>query len=99
METLPGSRPCGIARNIGRENQSVTLLSLDELIHFIKTEFSRIGADTRLTPREVIRDFIEILNIMHQNPKVAIEKILDQNFSYAKPPLEEEASGFAEFEL
>ncbi len=74
-------------------------LGLDAMIHFIKTEFSRIGADARLTPREVIRDFIEILNIMHQNPKVAIEKILDQNFSYAKPPLEEEASGFAEFEL
>jgi hypothetical protein len=72
-------------------------LTQDDLIHFIKTEFSRIGADTRLTPREVIRDFIEVLNIAHQNPEVAVETILAQNFSYAKPPLEEDAQRFAEF--
>ena len=31
LETLPADRLCGIARNIGREGQSVSLLTLDEL--------------------------------------------------------------------
>jgi precorrin-3B C17-methyltransferase len=31
LETLPESRPCGIARNIGRDGQSVSILTLGEL--------------------------------------------------------------------
>lgn len=31
METLPKDRPCGIARNIGRDGQSVSLMTLEEL--------------------------------------------------------------------
>ncbi|MBO7595608.1 MAG: ATP-binding protein, partial [Bacteroidales bacterium] len=34
-----------------------TSLTTDDLVTFVKTEFSRIGADQNITPREVIRDF------------------------------------------
>jgi hypothetical protein len=77
-------------------------LGQDDLIHFIKTEFSRLGADTKITPREVIRDFIEVLNIVHQNPKIKLPELLNaQTFTYAKPLLEAEEldKKFAEFEL
>ena len=43
-------------------------LSSETLQYFIKTEFSRVGAGQNITPREIIRDFIEILNILIQNP-------------------------------
>ena len=77
-------------------------LTQDDLINFIKIEFSRIGADTNITPREVIRDFIEVLNIVHQNPGVKLSEILDRKtFAYAKAELETEAldKEYAEFAL
>lgn len=51
---------------------------LDEgdLADFLKIEFGRVGADTHLTPREVIRDFIELLDIMCQNPDVTLKDLL-----------------------
>jgi len=73
-----------------------------DLIDFIKIEFSRIGADTNITPREVIRDFIEVLNIMHQNPKIGVSELLGlKTFAYAKPDLQDEPleKEFEEFEL
>ncbi len=79
-------------------------LTQDDLITFIKIEFGRIGADTNITPREVIRDFIELLNIVCQNPELTVEKLLGSGeFSYAKAePENVEMSAvqeFAEFEL
>ena len=72
-----------------------------DLIEFIKLEFSRIGADSAITPREVIRDYIELLNIIHQNPGTDIKTLLSSDgFSFAKPePQGEVAAEFAEFEL
>ena len=60
-------------------------LSQQELIDFIRIEFGRIGADAKLTPREVIRDFIELLNIVYQNPEANVAELL--NSSMQKPPL------------
>ena len=48
----------------------------DELAEFLTVEFSRVGAETHLTPREVIRDFIELLDIAYQNPSVALGELL-----------------------
>ena len=33
-------------------------LTENDLVDFLKIEFGRVGADTHLTPREVIRDFM-----------------------------------------
>jgi len=77
-------------------------LQQEDLINFIKIEFSRIGADTKITPREVIRDFIELLNIVHQNPDADINTLLgSENFSYAKAQIDEETleKEFEEFEI
>lgn len=56
-----------------------------DLARFIKIEYARIGADTNITPREVIRDFIELLDIVWQNPDTTVEKLLSSsNFDYHK---------------
>ena len=39
-----------------------------EIQDFINTEYSRLGAKENLTPREIIRDFIEIMNTLYQYP-------------------------------
>ncbi len=77
------------------------ILTQEDLIAFIKIEYGRIGADTNITPREVIRDFIELMNILLQNPKAKITELLSsQDFSFAKTPLQENPAGdFAEFEV
>lgn len=84
----------------GYENR----LKQDDLIDFIKIEYSRVGADTNITPREVIRDFIELLDITYQNPKLDVRSLLNsEKFEFAKPTLEEQAQqtaeDFAEFEI
>lgn len=47
-----------------------------DLVDFLTAEFSRVGAESHLTPREVIRDFIELLDIAFQNPGTAIGDLL-----------------------
>ena len=51
-------------------------LSEGDLVQFLQIEFGRVGADTHLTPREVIRDFIELLDIAFQNPDTPVVSIL-----------------------
>lgn len=78
------------------------ILTQDDMINFIKIEFGRIGADTNITPREVIRDFIEVLNIVYQNPDLAVSDLLGgERFAFARPELESEAveKQFEEFEI
>ena len=51
-------------------------LAEKDLVDFLKIEFGRVGADTHLTPREVIRDFIELLDILCQNPDANVAELL-----------------------
>ncbi len=77
-------------------------LTEDDLVKFLEIEFGRVGADSHLTPREVIRDFIELLDIVCQNPDVEIATLLgSDSFNYAKPAGQEvEVSAqFAEFQI
>lgn len=60
-------------------------LSDIDLGDFIKLEYSRIGAAENITPREVIRDFIELLDLIYQNPDLKINELLESSdFSFAK---------------
>jgi len=40
----------------------------EDLIAFMQIVANRLGADELLTPREVLRDFVSILNVIRQNP-------------------------------
>lgn len=60
-------------------------LGTDALVAFIKLEYGRIGAEENITPREVIRDFIELLDLLYQNPSMSMEALLQSDdFTYAK---------------
>lgn len=77
-------------------------LSHDELVYFLTVEYNRVGAETHITPREIIRDFIELVNILHQNPHKSVSEILgDNSFEMAKGGLSDEDihSDFVEFEV
>ena len=56
-----------------------------DLADFIRTEYLRVGADANITPREVIRDFIELLDLLYQNPSMSAAELLrSEDFTYAK---------------
>lgn len=78
------------------------IVTQQDMADFIEIEFSRIGADSHITPREVIRDFIEVLDIVYQNPGIKVRELLgSEDFTYAQNAVLEDASEglFAEFEL
>jgi len=78
------------------------VLKHDALLYFLTVEYNRVGAKTHITPREIIRDFIELLNILYQNPQKSVTEILgDNSFEMAKSGLSDEDihSEFKEFEV
>ena len=77
-------------------------LSQEDLVYFLTVEYNRVGAETHITPREIIRDFIELINILYQNPTKSVAEVLgDNSFQMAKGGLdgEEIQSEFQEFEV
>ncbi len=74
----------------------------EDLAGFIRVEFGRIGADQNITPREVIRDYIELMDLLCQNPDMTISSLLESDeFAYAKSEAvsDETKDDFAEFTL
>lgn len=60
-------------------------ITTEDLALFIRIEYERIGADLNITPREVIRDFIELMDLLYQNPAMPIAELLNSDeFSYTK---------------
>ncbi len=77
-------------------------LGTGDLAAFIETEYSRIGADEHITPREVIRDFIELLDLLYQHPEQTLAGLLQsEDFAFAKSQAvsDQTEAGWAEFTL
>lgn len=61
-------------------------LNDSQLTLFMSEIMNRIGADTLLTPRDIVRDFVTVLNLAHQNPSKSFESIMGGvEFSTGKP--------------
>ena len=80
-------------------------LTEENLVEFLQLELGRVGADSHITPREVIRDFIEMLDIMWQDPTVTVAGLLGSStFVHAVPDGDDGeggdvAPGYAEFKI
>ena len=82
------------------------VLGQAELTAFLDTVASRLGADKLLTPREISRDFLGLLNILYQNPQVRFYDLIEapdfQIQSAKKDPeeiTEDSDELFAKFEI
>ena len=78
------------------------IISTDDLVSFLKVEYERIGADQNITPREVIRDFIELLDLLYQNQGMSIGALLaSDEFSFTKSEAvsDEAEAGYLEFTI
>ncbi len=76
-------------------------VSQADMLEFMEEVAGRVGAEELLTPREVVRDFISLLNIIHQNPGLTFGQALrGQDFRISAADRgPEEGNDFAEFTL
>ena len=51
-------------------------LTDQDLLAFMQLEMGRVGATSHVTPREIIRDFIELLDILWQDPSQRVDELL-----------------------
>lgn len=77
-------------------------LTTPELQTFVRALRDRAGAETYLTPGEVVRDFMAVLNVLHQTPNLTLNDLINsQSFQTKKPatkgPQVETDNEFAEF--
>lgn len=73
----------------------------EQLLEFMQSAVGRMGAEALLTPREVIRDFMDVQDILLQNPdKSFADLMVDHKVQAAPKDPEDDVSGFlTEFEL
>lgn len=76
-------------------------ITLEDRIFFVKAEFERVGAQTNITPREMIRDFIELLNIAYQHPEKSFPELMgEESFKFSDGNDDNgNNDGFEDFEL
>lgn len=72
----------------------------EQLVDFMKNAVGRMGADTLLTPREIVRDFMDVQDILYQNPDTAFAALMQgHHVEAAKEDPDEISSFLTEFEL
>lgn len=55
------------------------IISPEERLVFLESVRSRLGTDELLTPREIIRDFIGLLNMLQQDPELKFEDMINHD--------------------
>jgi len=59
-------------------------LNENNILEFLKVYMARVGANSFITPREIIRDFLAVLDILYQNPDAGFDEIVkkeEKNFT------------------
>jgi len=71
-------------------------VSDEEMAAFLKECTARAGADVMITPREIIRDYMSVLNILYQNPEADFASVVGKTVTLAS---EEKKDAFDDFSL
>ncbi len=59
-----------------REDMTAMPLTDEQIEKFMTVALSKVGADELITPREIIRDYLTLLNILRDNPTATFENLL-----------------------
>ena len=60
-------------------------LTYEQMQAFLAMSLSRAGANTMITPREIIRGYISLLHILRQNPQASFSSVLGEIETAIKP--------------
>lgn len=69
-----------------REGGETPPVSDSEIEVFMSNALSRAGAEEMITPREIIRDFLTVLNVMKDNPGVSFDTLVKSLASRQQKP-------------
>ena len=61
-----------------REGKPEAPVTEAEAETFLRNALARAGAEELITPREIIRDFLTVMNLLRDNPEVSFDKLLGQ---------------------
>jgi len=64
----------------------------EDLVSFMKVVTGRVGADELLTPREIIRDFIGIMNVLKQQPELSFDNLVTDDLLKTTPQTDDDDS-------
>lgn len=63
----------------------------EQLLQFLRVAFGKMGANEMITPREITRDLLSVLDVMYSDPSVSFESLLgDQKLFKAEETDEEQ---------
>ncbi len=86
-----------------KHHKSKKLLNSRQIQDFKQEINNRLGFEQLSTPRQVIRDFVSILNILQQNPQITLTQLLQSSDLFQNSKQDNKAvkisSDFAEFTL
>lgn len=80
------------AQHFGYGNQMDT----QKISAFLNSALQRIGAQEHLTPREITRDYLGLLNILQQNPDADFASLIQENAQHSSPAPADETD-FSQF--
>ena len=66
-----------------------------EQVRFLELMLSRAGSDSMITPREVLRDYLTLLNILMQNPEADFSAVVTRVMGDSTPTAAESAETVA----
>lgn len=64
-------------------------VTVEDMVEFLKLSLSRAGAESLITPREMLRDYMTILNILMQNNNVTFSRLIKDVDGAETMPLEQ----------
>ena len=79
-------------------------IASSQILTFMELAYSRLGAEQLLTPRELTRDYLALLNILYQNPDASFDSLIHtQGYSVkglsSDPDNTDQEDEYAGFEL
>ena len=74
------------AANYGKEPR----ITEEQMMYFLTLSLSRAGADQMITPREMLRDYMTVLNILMQNDNIVFEDVVNKAFGDTLPSEEKD---------
>ena len=75
-----------------REGMEKSPVSEQEMTSFVTRALERAGAEEMITPREIIRDYLTVLNILRDNPTASFSEVISKGMHDAPPNSEEQVS-------
>ncbi|WP_267462113.1 BREX system ATP-binding domain-containing protein [Carnobacterium viridans] len=80
-------------------NQTALVVKDGDIEEYMESQLNRPGAEAFLTPRAVIKDYIEILSLLRQNQEYSFTQILTERFGRKSSMVEQDMDDHDEIEV